>query len=213
MKIAGMLLTVYCISSPLSSSILLTGSCTEPFNDDGTWRSSVFYNTIGSSYVSIALKAAHAADPSTKLYVGIFNRTCPSLPNVRLLVDQINDFNIEGINAKSTAMLKLVKFLKRRHIPIHGIGFQAHLIVGQVPSTIQANMERFTALGVEVAITELDIRMTLPETDALLEQQKKDYHTVVSACMAVAGCIGITIWDYTDRVSLRSCRSIGSMCC
>ena len=53
-----------------------------------------------------------------------------------------------------------------------------------------------------MAITELDIRMTLPETDALLEQQKTDYQTVISACNAVPGCIGVTIWDYTDKVNI-----------
>jgi endo-1,4-beta-xylanase len=62
-------------------------------------------------------------------------------------------------------------------------------------------MEAFTALGVEIAITELDIRMQLPETAALLEQQKSDYQTVISACKAVSGCIGVTIWDYTDLYS------------
>ena len=116
--------------------------------------------------------------------------------------DQINDFSIEGICAKSTAMLNLVKSLKAQGVPIDGIGFQAHLIVGEVPSTLQANMERFTALGIEIAITELDIRMALPETPALLEQQKQDYQTVVSACKAVPDCIGVTVWGYTDRVSL-----------
>ena len=121
---------------------------------------------------------------------------------VCMLTDQINDFNIEGISAKSTAMLNLVKSLKAQGAPIDGIGLQAHLTVGEIPSTLQANMERFTALGIEVAITELDIRMTLPETPALLEQQKQDYQTVVSACNAVPGCIGVTVWGYTDRVSL-----------
>lgn len=98
-------------------------------------------------------------------------------------------------------MVKLVKSLKAQGVPIDGVGMQAHLIVGQVPTTMQENIQRFTALGVEVAITELDIRMTLPVTDALLQQQKKDYQTVVSACKAVLGCIGVTIWDYTDKVS------------
>ncbi|RDB26088.1 Endo-1,4-beta-xylanase A [Hypsizygus marmoreus] len=86
-------------------------------------------------------------------------------------------------------------------VAIDGIGVQAHLIVGQVPSTLQTNLAQFTALGVEVAITELDIRMTLPATPALLAQQKKDYQTVIGACKAVAGCIGVTIWDYTDKYS------------
>ena len=120
---------------------------------------------------------------------------------VCLLTAQINDFNIEGISAKSTAMLNLVKSLKAQGVPIDGIGLQAHLTVGEVPSTLQANMEQFTALGIEIAITELDIRMTMPSTPALLEQQKQDYQTVISACKAVPDCIGVTIWDYTDRVS------------
>ncbi|PBL03603.1 endo-beta-1,4-glucanase [Armillaria gallica] len=153
----------------------------EPFNDDGTFRSDVFFNTLGQSYIGIALKAARAADPKAKLY--------------------INDFNIEGTGAKSTAMVNLVKSLKAQGIPIDGIGIQAHLIVGEVPSTLKANFEQFTALGVEIAVTELDVRMTLPETPALLAQQKVDFQTVISTCKAVTGCIGVTIWDFTDKFS------------
>ena len=43
--------------------------------------------------------------------------------------------------------------------------------------------------------------MTLPATDALLAQQKTDYMNVIAAWNAVKGCIGITIWDYTDKVN------------
>ncbi|CCX06150.1 Similar to Endo-1,4-beta-xylanase; acc. no. O60206 [Pyronema omphalodes CBS 100304] len=56
-------------------------------------------------------------------------------------------------------------------------------------------------LGVEVALTEVDIRMTLPVTDAKLAQQAVDYKNVVGACVAVGRCIGITIWDYTNKYS------------
>lgn len=97
-------------------------------------------------------------------------------------------------------MVNLVRSLKAQGVPIDGIGVQAHLIVGQVPSTLRANLAQFTALGVEVAITELDIRMTLPATAALLAQQQRDYQTVIAACKAVAGCVGVTVWDYTDKV-------------
>lgn len=94
-------------------------------------------------------------------------------------------------------MLSLVESLKADDIPLDGIGFQGHLLVGEVPTSIQSQMEAFTALGVEVAITELDIRMTLPATAALYEQQKTDYQTVIAACQAVEQCVGVTIWDYT----------------
>lgn len=116
------------------------------------------------------------------------------------MLRKINDYNIEGTGAKSTAMANLVKSLKEEGVPIDGVGIQGHLIVGTVPTTIKENLEQLVALGIEVAITELDIRMTLPVTAELLEQQKKDYEYVISACREVRGCIGVTIWDYTDKV-------------
>lgn len=98
-------------------------------------------------------------------------------------------------------MFNLVSSLLDAGVPIDGIGIQAHLIVGSVPTTLQENWEAFTSLGVEIAITELDIRMTLPATESLYEQQKADYEAVISACNAVPGCIGVTIWDWTDKYS------------
>ncbi|KAJ7499977.1 endo-1,4-beta-xylanase A precursor [Mycena latifolia] len=155
----------------------------QPFNDDGTVRAFVFSNALNLSYVTTALVAARAADPNAKLY--------------------INDYNIDSAGAKATAMINLVKSLKAAGTPIDGVGIQGHLIVGEVPSkaALIANYQAFTALGIEIAITELDIRMTLPETPALLAQQQTDYQTVISACKAVAGCVGVTIWDYTDKYS------------
>ena len=141
----------------------------------------MFYNTLGTNFVSIALQAARAADPAAKLY--------------------INDYNIEAQGAKATAMLNLVKSLQAANVPIDGVGFQCHFIVGQVPTTFQANLQAFTALGIEVAITELDIRMTLPTTTALLAQQQKDYQSVIAACQNVKGCVGVTVWDWTDKYS------------
>lgn len=107
------------------------------------------------------------------------------------------------LGAKATAMQNLVKSLKSANVPIDGVGIEGHLIVGEVPSaaTLEQNWKAFTALGVEISINELDIRMTLPETSALLSQQEKDYNTVITACVAVPGCIGMTLWDFTDKYS------------
>ncbi|MDN3297625.1 endo-1,4-beta-xylanase [Streptomyces ficellus] len=153
----------------------------EPFDEDGTRRPSVFQTVIGDGYIEDALRAARAADPAAKLY--------------------LNDYNIEGVNAKSDAMYELVKSLKARGVPLDGVGLQAHLIVGQVPATLRANLQRFADLGVDVAITELDIRMPLPATDAKLAQQKADYKAVTQACLAVARCAGVTVWGFTDADS------------
>ncbi|MEU9447372.1 endo-1,4-beta-xylanase [Streptomyces sp. NPDC048277] len=153
----------------------------EPFNEDGTYRSTLWYNGLGADYIANALTWAHAADPAAKLY--------------------INDYNVEGVNAKSTALYNLVKSLKAAGVPIDGVGLQAHLILGQVPATLQQNIQRFADLGVDVAITELDVRMALPADSTELAQQKADFKSVVAACVAVTRCVNVTVWGFTDSDS------------
>ncbi|MFJ8335632.1 endo-1,4-beta-xylanase [Streptomyces sp. NPDC094437] len=153
----------------------------EPFNEDGTYRSTLWYDGLGADYIANALTWARAADPAAKLY--------------------INDYNVEGVNAKSTALYDLVRSLKARGVPIDGVGLQAHLILGQVPATLQQNIQRFADLGVDVAITELDVRMALPADSAKLAQQAADYRAVTAACVAVARCVNLTVWGFTDSDS------------
>lgn len=153
----------------------------EAFNDDGTRRSDPFQNLIGNVYIEDAFVAARAADPSAKLCY--------------------NDYNIESQNSKSNAVFAMVQDFKSRGIPIDCVGFQSHLIVGQVPSDFQANLQRFANLGVDVNITELDIRMPTPASTANLQQQATDYSKVVTACLAVSRCTSITTWGITDKYS------------
>ncbi|MEU7069557.1 endo-1,4-beta-xylanase [Streptomyces narbonensis] len=153
----------------------------EPLNEDGTLRRSIFGATLGESYIADAFRAARAADPAAKLY--------------------LNDYSTDAIGAKSDGMYALVKRLLAQGVPVDGVGFQAHLVLGQVPSSLEANLRRFADLGVDVAITELDIRMTLPATEAKLTQQKADYASVLRACLAVTRCAGVTVWGFTDSDS------------
>lgn len=153
----------------------------EVIDDNANLRNSFWLQQLGPGYIADAFELARAADPDAKLY--------------------INDYNIEGINAKSDAYYNLVQDLLAAGVPIDGIGMQGHLILGQVPSSIQANIERFADLGLEVRITELDIRIQLPADSNELEQQAADYAAVVDACSAVDGCVGITTWGFTDAHS------------
>lgn len=154
----------------------------EPFNEDGTFRSSPFHAAMGKEYIAHALRAAKAADPDAKLY--------------------LNDYNIEGFGAKSNAMYDLVRELKAEGVPLDGVGFQAHLAVQYgFPDRMQENLQRFADLGLDVAITELDVRMRLPQDAAKYRTQTDYYARVTQACMAVDRCVGITIWDYTDKYS------------
>ncbi|KAI0873311.1 carbohydrate-binding module family 1 protein [Hypoxylon argillaceum] len=157
----------------------------EGLNDDGTYRQNVFYNVLGDSYFALAFTAAAAADPAAKLYY--------------------NDYNIESTGAKQAAAAKIVSLVKAAGAKIDGVGMQAHLIVGSTPSqsALQSAMASYVAAGAtEVAYTELDIRFTtLPSTASGLQQQAADYAAVTKACLATKACVGITIWDYTDKYS------------
>jgi len=153
----------------------------EIFNDDGTNRDSVFHKNFGMKYVSDAFKDAHAVDPTVKLY--------------------INDYSTEGKNKKSDALYNLVKQFKSDGVPVHGVGFQAHFLSGQVPQDMESNMKRFADLGLDVAVTELDIRIDLPPTEAKLQQQAKDYAFVVKSCLNIPTCVGVTFWGITDKYS------------
>jgi endo-1,4-beta-xylanase len=153
----------------------------EPFNEDGSLRADAFSNAMGSGYIADALRTAHAADPSAILY--------------------LNDFNIEGTGTKSNAMFNLVQSLKAQGVPIGGVGFESHFILGQIPSTMQANMQRFASLGVDVAVTELDDRIQLPASSANLAQQATDFSAVVKDCLAVSRCVGVTQWGIGDADS------------
>lgn len=152
-------------------------------NEDGTFRNSIFYQTIGEAYIPIAFATAAAADPSVKLYY--------------------NDYNIEYSGAKATAAQNIVKMIKAYGAKIDGVGLQGHFILGSTPSqsALTSVLKGYTALGVEVAYTELDIRMQLPSTDAKLAQQATEYQNVAAACVGTTGCVGVTIWDWTDKYS------------
>jgi endo-1,4-beta-xylanase len=153
----------------------------EPIGDDARFRDSVFHRTLGEDFVAESLRMARAADPAAELY--------------------INDYSIDGVNAKSDAYYDLVVDLLDQGVPLDGIGFQSHLIVGQVPASMRQNIERFTDLGLKVRITELDIRMNVPASRADLERQADDYREVVTTCLEVDGCTGVTVWGVTDAYS------------
>jgi endo-1,4-beta-xylanase len=154
----------------------------EPFNDDGTWRQTIWYKGLGEEYVADAFKWAHAADPAAKLY--------------------LNDYNVEGINAKSDALYALAKSLKAAGVPLDGVGFQGHFdLQSPFPTDMAQNMQRFADLGLEVAVTELDVRVNTPATAAELATQADYYKQAVEACLAVKQCVGVTVWEFTDKYS------------
>ncbi|ADG73293.1 Endo-1,4-beta-xylanase [Cellulomonas flavigena DSM 20109] len=148
----------------------------EAFADDGrgSRRDSNLQRT-GNDWIEAAFRAARSADPGAKLCY--------------------NDYNTDGVNAKSTGVYNMVRDFKARGVPIDCVGFQSHLGT-TVPSDYQANLQRFADLGVDVQITELDIQQGSNQANA--------YRQVVQACLAVSRCTGITVWGVRDTDSWRT---------
>ena len=112
-------------------------------------------------------------------------------PDERVWHCSINDYGTESLNSKSDTLYSVVQGFLRDGVPVDGIGFQCHFTLGQVPDTIAPNLARFANLGLEVAITELDINMRGPANESALEQQARDYWTVVDACVSTTKCVGV----------------------
>lgn len=109
----------------------------EALNEDGTLRKSVFLNTYGKEYLTNAFKLAAKADPKTDLYYNDYNLCTPK---------------------KREGAIELVKNLQKNGAKIDGVGEQGHWHLN-TPSLeeIEKTILDFSALGVKVAITELDI--------------------------------------------------------
>ncbi|MCR6705012.1 MAG: endo-1,4-beta-xylanase [Cellulomonas sp.] len=154
----------------------------EAIDDDGTRRAgSPFQATLGDGYIEDAFRTAHEADPDAQLCY--------------------NDYDLEAIGPKSDAVYAMVSDLVARDVPIDCVGFQGHLTGGKLGDDLQENLQRFVDLGLTVRFTEVDVRIPTPPSDADLAQQAEDFGTVVSTCLAVEGCLGVTFWGVTDRYS------------
>ncbi|MBE1876098.1 endo-1,4-beta-xylanase [Myceligenerans pegani] len=126
---------------------------------------------------------AHEADPEAVLF--------------------LNDYNAEGINAKTDAYYELAQELLADGAPLHGFGAQGHLSLQYgFDESIQENFERFADLGLKVAVTEADVRMPLgedgePDAEQIALQAER-YDKMLQACLDVPACTSYTVWGFDD---------------
>ena len=151
----------------------------EVLEDSGSFRNSVFYRLLGEEFIDIAFKHAATVDPAAKLY--------------------LNDYNLDYSSSKLTNTVAILNRLKAAGVPIHGVGTQSHLVVGNgaIP-TFGTTLTTLASTGLDIAITELDIRMTTPSDATKVAQQNKDFKSVHAACLAQSKCVGITVWGVDD---------------
>jgi endo-1,4-beta-xylanase len=146
----------------------------------------LWYRVIGPEYIELAFTFAHQADPQAFLCY--------------------NDFWAEGINDKSNAIYAMFESLISKDIPIHCMGFQAHIPAGFIPADqdyldFESNLKRFTDLGVMVNISEMTVAIDEPVTQAKLQQQAEIYGRILASALKNPRFTSFQMWGFTDRYS------------
>ena len=158
----------------------------EALTDNGLLRDTLWSRALGPKYVADAFRWAHEADPDARLFY--------------------NDFGAEGMGRKANAVHTMLRDLLQDGVPIHGVGLQMHIGIGprQSPDLgdLTANIARLRALGLEVHVTEMDVKLqTGTGSDASrLADQAQVYADVLSTCLD-AGITSVTLWGFTDAHS------------
>ncbi|GAA0550475.1 endo-1,4-beta-xylanase [Chitinophaga japonensis] len=161
------------------------------------YRNSEFYRICGEEYIAKAFQYAHEADPDALLFYNDYNEIDP---------------------VKREKIYRLVKNLQAAGVPVHGLGLQAHWAINEPSeSQLDSTLQRFSELGVQLQITELDIsvypkehsaRKARPaDTATTLTREKEDRQAAVyRMCFALFRkyrdvITGVTFWNVSDRHS------------
>ncbi|AEH51686.1 endo-1,4-beta-xylanase [Pseudothermotoga thermarum] len=113
-------------------------------------RRSLWYQVIGPDYIELAFKFAHEADPDALLFY--------------------NDYN-EFFPKKRDIIFKLVKEMREKGVPIHGIGMQQHLTLADNVGWIDIAIQKFkTISGIQIHITELDVSVYKSRSPSIIYQ-------------------------------------------
>ncbi len=109
----------------------------EALEENGSLRKSIFLQLLGEDYIVEAFRLAQKAAPHTELYY--------------------NDYNIEQPKKRAGAV-EIIKKIKAAGVRIDGVGIQGHWRASHIPlAEIEQSILDFSALGVKVMFTELDL--------------------------------------------------------
>jgi endo-1,4-beta-xylanase len=173
----------------LKGKVALWDVVNEPFNGDGTWRSSVWNDVIDADnsatdqrdYIDLAFQRARQVDPDAKLI--------------------LNDYSVFTLNNKSDALYAWAQSMVNRGIPLDGVGFQMHMTGPTNYGRFAQNMQRFADLGLEVHVTELDVRVPVPFTTQKAIDQADVYRQVIRRVLDQPAVKTFTMWGFTDAHS------------
>jgi endo-1,4-beta-xylanase len=167
--------------------------------EGGERLSSFWHDRLGPSYewVEMAFRWANEADPEAELILNDFGIEFPGY----LLYDRSRDQKV----------YELVRGLKEKNVPIHGIGFQMHLYgkdfltPGDLDTKVEAlrrNIQKYRDLDVEVLVTEFDVRLGgVPGSqEERFELQRRVYDSILRVCLE-SGVKSFSVFGLVDKWS------------
>lgn len=172
----------------------------EPIDANGTGglRENIFYEAFGSDYIEKAIRLTHEVSPGTRTFINDYSLE--------------HDFPEEMDRRRS--LIHLAERLLERDVPLSGIGVQAHLDLRKGPiseSDIHAFFRAIEDLGLEIAVTELDVReqdFALPaeQRDMLVSDAVRRY---LEIALQYACVTSVTTWGLSDAHSWLAETSVG----
>jgi len=147
----------------------------EAMNDDGTFRTgaeeredqqSRWHEILGESYIADAFRFAHEADPDARLFYNDYYNYLPE---------------------KQQGIYDLLASLLADGVPVHGVGLQGHINIEPSPDpehqsyhqtveNLEAAIELYESLGLEIHVTELDMSIYIGGT----MYEEEDFYTIES---------------------------------
>jgi endo-1,4-beta-xylanase len=153
-------------------------------------RKSIWLQMLGPDYLEFAYRAAAAADPQARL--------------------TYNDYDIERDNPvherRRKAVLDLLRWFRKKNIPLQAVGIQSHLTASLVPATwkgLNRFFDEVHDLGLEVYVTEMDVEdlelpSDIPTRDRMVAAMYRGYLGDVLHHPAVKA---VLTWGFTDKYS------------
>ena len=163
-------------------------------NPNEYFRNSTWYRICGEEFVAKAFEYAHEADPDALLFYNDYNETNP---------------------VKREKIIRMVKDLRAKRIPIHGVGLQAHWSMQDIRSgQLDSTLSDFSKLGLKIQVTELDLKVqpsgnnpanrdtTRGYTPAREQKQTEQYAMIFDLFRKYRNVISaVTFWNVSDRAS------------
>jgi endo-1,4-beta-xylanase len=156
---------------------------------DGLRTTSPWFEMLGPGYIDLAFRTAREVDPTALL--------------------TYNDYSIEYDNdeegKKRAAVLALLRRMKADKVPLDALGIQSHLHAVSkdgFSKGVRELLDGAKALGLQVFVTELDVKDDAVATDDMAERDKivaEVYRSYLTTALEGPEVKAVLTWGVTNK--------------